>query len=39
MVEYVVLVVMLLGLVATALLTLTGTIWGKLQNVNVDLGS
>jgi hypothetical protein len=39
MVEYVVLVVLLLGLVATALLALTGTIWSKLQNVNVDLGS
>jgi Flp pilus assembly pilin Flp len=39
MVEYVVLVVMLLGLVVTALLTVTGTIWDKLHDVNLDLGS
>jgi Flp pilus assembly pilin Flp len=39
MVEYVVLVVLLLGLVVTALLTVTGTVWDKLQDVNLALGS
>jgi Flp pilus assembly pilin Flp len=39
MVEYVVLVVLLIGLIGVALLDLSGTISKKLSNVNVQLGS
>jgi Flp pilus assembly pilin Flp len=39
MVEYVVLVVLLVGLVGGALWTLYGTMVSKLQSVNTDIGS
>jgi hypothetical protein len=39
LVEYIVLVVLLLALVGGALLALTNTIWAKLANTNVNLGS
>jgi len=39
MVEYVVLMVLLVGLIGLALVTLSETISNKLQNVYVDIGS
>jgi hypothetical protein len=39
MVEYVVLIVLVITLVGIALLGLAGTIYNKLETVNVDLGS
>lgn len=39
MVEYIILVTLVVGLVGAALLTLINTIWGKLEDVNVQIGS
>jgi hypothetical protein len=39
MVEYVVLIVLVITLVGISLLSLASTIYGKLENVNVDMGS
>jgi Flp pilus assembly pilin Flp len=39
MVEYVVMVVLIIGLVGGALVALAATIYGKLNTVYVDIGS
>lgn len=39
MVEYIVLVVLLVGIVGTALIGLINTIYGKLSSVSADIGT
>jgi hypothetical protein len=39
MVEYVVLITLIVGLVASAMLAVVATIWDKLVHVSVQLGS